>query len=422
MSEQGSGPRKGGTVMGAVAGLVVVLIGLMIWSQGAQVPGPEGKTEPEGETGVAGNAPAEAVIEAVTEPTALPTPAPAEAPPAEAAAPEVGSAEAPPDVVAPTEVAAPEPAASEPADPDPVLARYDALRVTPEGALTLAGTVAPGALVEVLLDGAVIDTQTADAQGAFASVVTVAPSAAPRGLGLRVRGADGVARMADETLTVAPSPLALAEAEKIAAAEALAARPLVTDATGGARLLAEATAELVIDTLAFGEAGAMSVSGRGAPAGAALRAYVDNAEVGLTRPDASGAWQMRLPAAAPGAHSLRVDALDAAGEVLARAEQGFETVLPAAEIAARLPALPPASAELSTTPPAVPLADASPRTGTTTGAGGRAITILRGHTLWAIAREAYGNPYLYVQIFEANRDQIRDPDLIYPGQVFTLPR
>ncbi|HEY0276161.1 MAG TPA: peptidoglycan-binding protein, partial [Paenirhodobacter sp.] len=40
----------------------------------------------------------------------------------------------------------------------------------------------------------------------------------------------------------------------------------------------------------------------------------------------------------------------------------------------------------------------------------------------AVAREIYGDPYLYVRVFEANRDQIRDPNLIYPGQVLTLPR
>jgi nucleoid-associated protein YgaU len=32
-----------------------------------------------------------------------------------------------------------------------------------------------------------------------------------------------------------------------------------------------------------------------------------------------------------------------------------------------------------------------------------------------------GSGFDYVQIFNANRDQIRDPDLIYPGQVFTIP-
>jgi nucleoid-associated protein YgaU len=50
-----------------------------------------------------------------------------------------------------------------------------------------------------------------------------------------------------------------------------------------------------------------------------------------------------------------------------------------------------------------------------------AITVQPGSTLWAISRERYGQGILYVEVFEANRDKIRDPDLIYPGQVFALP-
>ena len=48
-------------------------------------------------------------------------------------------------------------------------------------------------------------------------------------------------------------------------------------------------------------------------------------------------------------------------------------------------------------------------------------TVQPGNTLWAIARDRYGEPLMYVQVFEINRDRIRDPDLIYPGQVFVLP-
>jgi nucleoid-associated protein YgaU len=44
-----------------------------------------------------------------------------------------------------------------------------------------------------------------------------------------------------------------------------------------------------------------------------------------------------------------------------------------------------------------------------------------GATLWAIAEEKLGDGVLYVAVFEANRDLIRDPDLIYPGQVFRIP-
>ncbi|MEF3047591.1 LysM peptidoglycan-binding domain-containing protein [Pseudotabrizicola sp. L79] len=50
------------------------------------------------------------------------------------------------------------------------------------------------------------------------------------------------------------------------------------------------------------------------------------------------------------------------------------------------------------------------------------ITVQPGFSLWRIARDTYGDGVLYVQVFEANKDKIGDPDLIYPGQVFELPR
>lgn len=53
-------------------------------------------------------------------------------------------------------------------------------------------------------------------------------------------------------------------------------------------------------------------------------------------------------------------------------------------------------------------------------ASGQAI-IRRGDNLWTIARRVYGQGIRYTTIYQANRDQIRDPDLIYPGQVFDLP-
>jgi nucleoid-associated protein YgaU len=48
--------------------------------------------------------------------------------------------------------------------------------------------------------------------------------------------------------------------------------------------------------------------------------------------------------------------------------------------------------------------------------------IVRGDNLWRISRVTYGLGQRYTLIFGANRDKIRDPDLIYPGQIFVLPR
>ena len=44
-----------------------------------------------------------------------------------------------------------------------------------------------------------------------------------------------------------------------------------------------------------------------------------------------------------------------------------------------------------------------------------------GNSLWRIARRNYGEGIRYTVIYQANREQIRDPDLIYPGQVFEVP-
>ena len=49
-------------------------------------------------------------------------------------------------------------------------------------------------------------------------------------------------------------------------------------------------------------------------------------------------------------------------------------------------------------------------------------TIKKGDTLWAIASEHLGNGARYPEIFEANKEVIKDPDLIYPGQQIRIPK
>ena len=44
-----------------------------------------------------------------------------------------------------------------------------------------------------------------------------------------------------------------------------------------------------------------------------------------------------------------------------------------------------------------------------------------GNNLWTIARGRYGAGGEYTRIYTANRDLIRNPDLIYPGQIFRMP-
>lgn len=52
----------------------------------------------------------------------------------------------------------------------------------------------------------------------------------------------------------------------------------------------------------------------------------------------------------------------------------------------------------------------------------RTYTVVKGDSLSKIAKREYGNANAWRRIFDANRDQIKDPDLIHPGQVLRIPQ
>lgn len=52
---------------------------------------------------------------------------------------------------------------------------------------------------------------------------------------------------------------------------------------------------------------------------------------------------------------------------------------------------------------------------------GSSVIIRKGDSLWLVSRRKYGAGIRYTTIFEANREQIRDPNLIFPGQVLEIP-
>ena len=51
-----------------------------------------------------------------------------------------------------------------------------------------------------------------------------------------------------------------------------------------------------------------------------------------------------------------------------------------------------------------------------------AILVQPGNSLWRISRRFYGEGILYTLIFKANQNKIDNPDLIYPGQIFEVPK
>ncbi|KXF92194.1 LysM peptidoglycan-binding domain-containing protein [Phaeobacter inhibens] len=170
--------------------------------------------------------------------------------------------------------------------------------------------------------------------------------------------------------------------------------------------LAEAPETVALDTISYDAEGAVVLSGR-VRSDAVVRAYLDNAAVADLPVDEEGRWSGVLPDVAPGIYALRLDALDGEGKVLSRLETPFKREAP--EVLQ--PSLE-ATATDATSPDAAPTG-AKPLV--------RLVTVQEGDTLWAISRERYGDGLLYVRVFDANREAIRDPDLIYPGQVFSVP-
>ncbi len=157
-------------------------------------------------------------------------------------------------------------------------------------------------------------------------------------------------------------------------------------------------AQLVLDTIGYSELGDVQLTGR-AKIGSVIRIYLDNNSVSDLLADGEGHWRGELLGIDPGIYTLRLDELDTEGVVLSRLETPFKREAP--EV---LKPVVVASGPDPLQAPAI-----------------RAVTVQKGDTLWAISRQRYGDGVLFVKVFEANRSSIRDPHLIYPGQIFTIP-
>lgn len=360
---------------------------------------------------------------------------------------------------------------------EPAAPAIDEVRLAADGVAVVAGRAEPGARVDVIVDGDVVATAEADASGSFAAIGIVEADDSARVLSLRSEQGDTVVASDDEVILAPvakpqPDPVPGAESapkisdvadgqtannvpagsgalqtntgattaentdeqganESVEVAEVepqssesvlqeaspevqnLAPQaPALTEPSGqepeapqiallksdeeGVTLLQtapEPPARIQLDTIGYSDSGAVQLAGRAGASAVEIRIYLNN-RVAATLPVEQGSnWRGEVPDVDAGVYTLRVDAVDEQGAVTSRLETPFKREEPSVLAAA------------------------------TEGADGpaTAVTVQQGDTLWAIARDRYGEGLLYVQVFEANRTSIRDPDLIYPGQIFELP-
>lgn len=308
--------------------------------------------------------------------------------------PPIAAVDAPPPAAAPAPQGGTEPAAPSPAGTtEPA---FDVVRIDREGNAVMAGRAAPGSEV-VITDGETeLGRVTADSRGEWVFLPAERLLPGTRELALRTLREDGESVPAEGTVVLTvPMPDAAGDIPPLAVQTTPGEPSRVLQAP--APVLAEVRRDsapgedaeggpTVIDVVDYDADGNLSFGGRATP-GAVVQGYVDNRFIGRTVADEDGRWSL-VPdqPVTPGEHALRADALSPEGDVVARAE---------------IPFLRPESVQL---PP-----------------GERALVVQPGNSLWRIARRTLGSGADFTLIYEANRSQIRNPDLIYPGQVIIVP-
>ncbi len=436
----------------ATAVVFGVLIGVLLLSLPEQ-PGPTTAAvqavpaEIEAATSVPAE-PEEPAATAASAPTSDAEPAQASAEPAQASAepaqasaePAQASAEPAQASAEPAQASAEPAAASEPA-PAPasepktmpiaelVPPGFDIVRVETTGETVLAGRAMVGSEVSVLDGNASLGEVLADGRGQWAFVVEEPLAPGSHELSLAARLADGrVVTSTDVVVVNVPQPQvasasqadpqqpaagktatesaqAAADATRAAVDTGTKISPKVTVAEqplavlmprtgqGPSKVLQQSTTPreglaegtLVLETIDYDDRGAV-IGGR-AESGARLIVYLDDSALGETVAGSDGRWSLVLDRPLEtGLHRMRVDVLDAQGKVVARVETPFSRAV---------------------------LAEVLPDE--------TSVVVQPGNSLWRIARRVYGEGVRYSVIFEANKERIRNADLIYPGQIFKVP-
>lgn len=300
--------------------------------------------------------------------------------------------------------------AAAPQDAKPAAALvFDIVRIGSDNHAVMAGRGPAGARIRVHDRAQLIASTKADRRAEWVLITERPLPVGSRELRLSARLADGSEVRAQEVLVIlvpdrskqgalGGDAFALLLSKRPGAMSKLLQRP--------SRQRGLQQLELSLDKVDYDEAGTIALSGSG-PKGATVRLYLDNAHIGDARADQDLSWSLSpKQRAGPGRHRLRVDQIDKKGSVTARIEVVFEREAAPAEEEVKTAQATSAAANASGEDPEGPMT----------------VTIQKGQTLWRIARKVYGQGARYTLIYQANTDQIRDPDKIYPGQVFALPR
>ncbi len=279
---------------------------------------------------------------------------------------------------------------------------FDVVRVSPDGDLVVAGQAAPNAVVAIVVGDKEIGRGKSDSNGDWVIIPNISLKPGVQELGLISQNSFGERLIAVRKVIVVVPERVMDDTVKVKQSSGGALAISVPNKGSGTQVLqrpVEDTREkkaqtvnriysrpVLIDAIDYDELGRVVINGRSAPE-AKLHVYLNNKPMARGNSDKKGRWRI-VPGEdlSSGSYELRVDQVDIKGKVIRRARTIFER----------------------------PTVKLNPQME-------ERIKVESGNSLWRIARRIYGQGVLYSVIFKANRAQISDPDLIYPGQVFFIP-
>ena len=276
-------------------------------------------------------------------------------------------------------------------DDKSILPTFDIVRITPQGDAVMAGRAVGGAKVEIYDNGKKIGDATADKRGDWVFVPSSPLAPGSRQLSIKMINIDGtVIWSSSDVVLVIPE-----KGEDISGNPAdVPTQPLAikipSKPDGRIEILQKPRADvknaITIDAVDYDDVGRLSIVGK-APAGSTINLYLNNDFLGRGKASVRGLWHQKPDRKVKaGMYTLRADEIDIDGKVKSRIEVVFAR--------------------------SVPLTGIKP---------GTLVVVESGNSLWRIARNVYGTGFRYTVIYKANKKQIKDPNMIFPGQVFSLP-
>jgi len=256
---------------------------------------------------------------------------------------------------------------------------FDVVRINPQGETVIAGRAMPRAEVVILDGGKEFGRVIADNRGEWVFVPDHPLPPGTRVLSLRATNPDGSVSQTDSPVVLVVPP----RQNGVGRSLAVKVRPDGSIDVMQGPEAGEGAGSLSIEGVRYDSKDRLAVAGR-ATSKAHILVYLDDKSIGNVHADSEGRWHVAPKLrVAGGEHRIRADQIGADGKVLFRVEITFAPT------------------------GAIP-------------ADGK-VTVEPGNSLWRLARQVYGSGFEYMSIYQANRAQIRDPNLIYPGQVIEIP-